>query len=62
MCDIRKRSAMHQCRVVFQGLDQVGLQCVAEQGGHRALRFQCTRLHRLFVTRIADRDIADAFA
>ena len=58
MGDIRERSAMHEGRVVFQRLHQVGHQRVFQQHRHRAVGLKLARRDRFALAGLADHDIA----
>ena len=61
MGDVREGAAVHEGRGAFQGLHQVGLQGVAQQGCHRAGRLQVARGHGLVVVGIGHDDPAQPF-
>jgi hypothetical protein len=58
--DVGERPAVDERRVVLERLHQVRRQRVLEEHGHRAMRLQVGRLHRLLVARVADHDVAQA--
>ena len=60
MGDIGKRSAVHERRVVLQGLHEVWLKCIAEQRCHRALGVEFLYGDGVTFARVADHDIADS--
>ena len=60
MGDVGEGPAVQDGRVVLQGLHQVGLEGVLQQHGHRAVRFQLARGHRLAGQAVADDDVAQA--
>ena len=60
MGDIGKGTAMHQRRIVFQGLHQVRLHRFFQEHGHGAVGLEITGKDRRLVTAIADDDGAQA--
>lgn len=58
MRDVRERTAVHEGGIVFQGLHQVGPQCIAQQHRHRAVRLQFAGTHRSAIMGVADDDVA----
>ena len=58
--DVGERAAVDERRIVLQRLHEVGRERVLEQHGHRAVRLQVARAHRLLVARVADDDVAEA--
>ena len=60
MRDIGEGTAMHEGRGAFQGLDQVGLQGVLQQRGHRTFRLQVVGGYGFIVIGVADDDTAQA--
>ena len=59
VCDVRKRTAVHQRRIVFDRLHEVWLQRILEQRSHRPLGVQLPDCDRLVLARIAKHDIAE---
>ena len=57
--DVRERTAVHERRGVLEGLHEVGGERVAQHRGHRAVRAEVARAHRLPVARVADDDVAE---
>ena len=43
MCDIGERATMHNRKIIFKGLDDVGSKRLFEQRGHSALGLKVTR-------------------
>ena len=60
MRDIRKRPAVHQRRRANQGLHQVRVDRVAQQGSNRTCALQITRRHGLAVVGLTHHDASDA--
>ena len=60
MGDVGEWSAVNQRRRAFQGLDQVRLDSIAQQGGHRAVGLEVTRRHGLLGARVAHHDVTEA--
>ena len=57
MRDIGKWPAMHESRVVFQGLHKVGLHCIFQKHSHRAIGFDITAVNWCFIAPIRHDDI-----
>ena len=60
MRDVGERAAVHECRLVLEGLHQVRRQRVLQQHRHRAVGLQVARGDRLPVAGVADDDVAEA--
>ena len=60
MRDVRERPAVHQRRIVFHRLHEVGLEGISQQCSHGALRIEFADRHRLVLTCVAENDIAEA--
>jgi hypothetical protein len=59
--DVRERAAVHEARLTLERLDEVGLQRVLEQYGHRARGPEVVRGdRRAAVERVRDGDRAQA--
>ena len=58
--DVGERAAVDEGRVVLEGLDQVGLDRVLEQRGHRARHLEVADGHRLVLAVVGDDDPAQA--
>ena len=58
--DVREGAAVHQAGGALEGLDEVGLDRVLHQGGHRALGLEVARVNRLARVVIGDQNIAEA--
>ena len=56
MRDVRERAGVHEAELPFERLDDVRLQRVLEEHGHRTRCLDLIRRHRLAVRRVADRD------
>ena len=59
MRDVGERTAVDEGRRAFQRLHQVRRQRLLEQHGHRAVRLDVARAHRLAVAGIGDDDVAE---
>ena len=59
MRDIGERAAMNEGGRAFERLHEIGHQRVLEQDGHRAMRLQISRGHRLLVIVQADDDLGE---
>ncbi len=60
MSDIGERTAVHERRVAFERLDEIGQDRILEQYAHGAIGFEIASPHRFFVARAANDDIAQA--
>ena len=58
MRDVRKRTAVHECGIVFQRLHQVWLHRVFQQHSHGTVRFDIPAINRATVTAIGNDDVA----
>ncbi len=58
--DVREGAAVYEGRRTLDGLDEVGLERVAQQDRHRARGAEVARVHRLPLIREADEDVAEA--
>ena len=61
MGNVRKRAAVHNHRRSFQRLHQIGVDRVAQQRRHGALRFQVLRIYRFAVQIIRHQNVPQAF-
>ena len=60
MSNIRKWPAVHESGLPFDGLDQVGLNCVLEQDGHGADSLEIFGRNRLAFAVIGDNETAQS--
>ena len=60
MGNVAERAAMHERRGAFECLHQIGLDRIAQQGGHRAMRPKISGSHRQALCGLADDDPAQS--
>ena len=59
MCNVGKRSAVHQCRRIFECLHQIRLDGVFQERRHRAYTLQIAREHRFAAVGVSHQNIAE---
>ena len=57
MSDVGERTAVHEGRIAFQRLHQVGHQRIAQQHGHRTIGLEVTGIDRLLLAGTGHDDV-----